>query len=285
MGIIGEKVPKVLWPLFHHSILYYQLCYVEQIGIRKVFINAHHLSSQIYRYVHDISFCFSKLDIEVLQENEILDSGGGVHNCIQYVEEDYLLVINGDAFYFADSVNNIPNVQHSCLWSINVNVHDKYNRLLVENEKLRQIVSPSSTAPQITFSGVSLLYLPKIKKVSGPSRFFDTVANFTRDDIEVVHSDDYEYWDLGTKNLYSEFYCKYINRAEEVEQSHGVDFFRKSAVSAEVKDQIYIWKNDYLPYLISYRNYLFTSNPLLSSRKKVTEGFIIIGENSDSLLL
>ena len=58
MGAIGQKLPKVLWPVFERSLLELQVGYARSLGIQKIYINLHYMGEEI-----DI-FCKDKLTFE-----------------------------------------------------------------------------------------------------------------------------------------------------------------------------------------------------------------------------
>ncbi len=206
MGVIGQEVPKALWPLFDKEILYLQLCLVKKQGIRNVFINSHHQTGLVEKYIDSIRQEFKSLDIKLLHEEVLLDSGGAIHNCLPYVKDDYLLVINADVFYLPTK-KYLEELKSSdaqvILMAIDVEKQAKYNRLVVADDRqLLKIVPPSTSAPTITFSGVSLVNCQKIEQHKGVSKFFDTVANFKNSKVQVQYYADYEYLDFGTKDDY-----------------------------------------------------------------------------------
>ena len=78
MGSIGQKLPKVLWPVFEKSLLELQVAYARSLGAKRVFINLHHMGEEIERFCQDRA-AFE--DVTYLWERpEILDIGGAVHN-------------------------------------------------------------------------------------------------------------------------------------------------------------------------------------------------------------
>ena len=95
MGAIGQKLPKVLWPVFEKSLLELQVAYARSLGIEKIYINLHYMGEQIEEY------CKTKSAFEgvkfLWEKPEILDIGGAIHNLAAQPEVKYkgrLLVLN-----------------------------------------------------------------------------------------------------------------------------------------------------------------------------------------------
>jgi mannose-1-phosphate guanylyltransferase len=206
MGELGKYIPKPLWPLFEREILFTQLSLLKKWGIEKVFVNSHHHADLMEEYIKFIKPQLLPLDIELLFEPELLDSGGGVMNCLKRMSDDVLLVINSDVFFVPKDLPFLlkpdPRVA-GVMYAISVNKEDSYNRLVVDGRRLVDIVPATASAPQMTFSGVSLINKKNIIYVDGSSKFFNTVLNFKENLVVVEVCPDYEYLDLGTVNLYT----------------------------------------------------------------------------------
>jgi hypothetical protein len=54
----------------------------------------------------------------------------------------------------------------------------------------------------MTYTGVSLIRLSSLEKISGPSSFFTSVANFPDKRVLLYLAGDIEYWDFGTLDFY-----------------------------------------------------------------------------------
>lgn len=214
MGAIGQKLPKVLWPVFEKSLLELQVAYAKSLGAKKIYINLHYMGEQIE------SFCKGKSafeDVTFLWEKpEILDIGGAIHNLASLPDVKYkgkLLVLNADQFFyvrkeemekFLKPYAKSPGV----LFSYWVNSSLGYNALDInEKREVTGITKNKDLAPESkveTYTGISYIDLAQLKPVKGVSAFFDSVCPFKEKAIPAILLEKIDYWDFGTLKRYWE---------------------------------------------------------------------------------
>ena len=212
MGKIGQKLPKVLWPVFEKSLLELQVAYARSLGISKIYINLHYMGEEIENY------CKGKGAFEgvtfLWERPEILDIGGAVHNLARQSEVNYkgkLLVLNADQFFYLKKEDlfkilspfeKFPGV----LLTYWVNSSLGYNALEIDNERLvkgitkNKDLKPNQTIE--TYTGISYVDLSQLEKVSGVSKFFDSVCPFEKKKIPALLLENVDYWDFGTLQRY-----------------------------------------------------------------------------------
>jgi mannose-1-phosphate guanylyltransferase len=212
MGAIGQKLPKVLWPVFEKSLLELQVAYARSLGAKKIFINLHYMGEEIERH------CKSKSafqDVEFLWEKpEILDIGGAIHNLAQLKSINYhgrLLVLNADQFFyirpeeFQALLAPVKN-ESVVLLTYTVNSSDGYNSLVIDGSGKVKSIQKNQDIPRDshipTYTGISLIDLTKLNKVPGVSKFFDSVCSLTGGVGRAVHLEKIDYWDFGTVRRY-----------------------------------------------------------------------------------
>jgi NDP-sugar pyrophosphorylase family protein len=214
MGQIGQKVPKVLWPVFEKSLLELQVAYARSLGITKIYINLHYMGEEIETY------CKGKVAFEgvtfLWEKPEILDIGGAVHNLARQEEVNYsgkLLVLNADQFFYLKKEELFkilsPYEKFSgVLLTYWVNSSLGYNALEIDSDRLVKgiIKNKELGANQKieTYTGISYVDLSQLEKTSGVSKFFDSVCPFTKKKIPALLLDDVDYWDFGTVKRYWE---------------------------------------------------------------------------------
>jgi len=230
MGPIGKILPKSLWPLFEKKILDLQISFAKSLGIEKIYINAHHCYEQIKDFI-DLYNSKNTIKVKFLHEPTLLGSGGGVHNLAALEKyQGKLLYVAGDQFYLFDkkyleTAYNLLTENEAVLFGLNVNNSDLYNRLIVENGLLKRIEKPNQTSP-LTFSGMGLIELKKLKPCPGESSFFDTVANFKEKNIYIITPKESEYWDFGTSKNYFDSCFRLL----EVKDSRFLEFCIKEGI-------------------------------------------------------
>ena len=205
MGPIGLQVPKILWPLFDFPLLEYQVRYLKNLGCKKVFINSHHLHSEVEGYLKKRQL----EDVELLYEPELLGPGGCVHNLVSIlgVTTGTILINNGDQFYFFDQsyLNRAMEKIKDCnavLMGLEVAKGSHYNEIIFENDLLVDIVKAPSDRGYTTFSGMSLINIENLKVVEGKSNFFGTVAPYQTEKVAGVNIPVASYYDFGSELEY-----------------------------------------------------------------------------------
>jgi NDP-sugar pyrophosphorylase family protein len=277
MGPIGKILPKPLWPLFEKKILELQINFVLSLGIEKIYVNGHHCHAQLKEFI-DLYNQKSAKKIVYLYESTLLGSGGGVHNVANL--ENYkgaLLYLAVDQFNFFDRsyfdlAKNLISSHGAVLFGLDVDKSDIYNRLIIENNLMKGIEGPHSSS-QVTFSGMGLINLEKLRAHPGVSSFFDTVANFNEQPIYIITPKNSDYWDFGT----SENYLRSCFRLLEEKEGRFLEFCKKEGVFAP--RQIHQSSNSYGP---------FGSKNLINLSKKRVENpeekkAIVLGIQKDLL--
>ncbi|WP_127715601.1 sugar phosphate nucleotidyltransferase [Halobacteriovorax sp. HLS] len=213
MGPVGEQLPKLLWPIFEKSLLELQVDFAKRFARNNIYINTHYQADLI----HD-EIAKKNLEVIALYEESILDIGGGIHNCANEIGyEGNLLILNGDQFLFADedAIEKMISSSESfvsTLLGLEVEPGSNYNRLVIEENLLKSIEKPNDVeGTYLTYSGVSIINLNLLKKTSGYSKFFDTVANFEKEAVKVIVPEELEYADFGTCKRYIESMRKVLS--------------------------------------------------------------------------
>ena len=214
MGSIGQKLPKVLWPVFEKSLLELQVAYARSLGIEKIYINLHYMGEEIE------SFCRSKSTFEgvhfLWEKPEILDIGGAIHNLASQPQVKYkgkLLVLNADQFFYLRKEELFKYLEPyakapAALFTYKVNSSQGYNALEIDEKRLvKNIIKnkdlPANTKVE-TYTGISCIDLAQLDKVSGVSAFFESVCPYKTKDIPAISLENVDYWDFGTVKRYWE---------------------------------------------------------------------------------
>ena len=84
--------PKPLLPINNIPCIQYIVSDLKNLGIEKIVINTHYLAEKIHTYFHDDP------QIMLIHEKEILETGGGIQNAIQELD-DVFMTVNGDIWF------------------------------------------------------------------------------------------------------------------------------------------------------------------------------------------
>lgn len=230
MGEIGKVLPKPLWPIFEKSLLELQVLWCLSLGVKKIYVNAHFHGDLVQKEMDRVSALYD-VQLKVLHEDPLLDSGGCIHNLAQQKEIQYrgkFLLVNSDQFYFfskkfmtdALSVFKTKDTP-AVLFSLKVGIEDNYNETVLEDDgKLMAIEKVSAKEEYLTYSGLGIIDLERLVPVQGVSKFFESVADYKKKNIYFITPDKAEYWDFGTsplfvKNIKKVLSSKKINLASE----------------------------------------------------------------------
>lgn len=222
MGEVGKILPKLLWPVFNRRLVDLQIAYLKALNIKNIFINSHFLHDELNEYIRH-----HHPDVSVLFEERVFDIGGGILNFAKKVNfNGRALVINGDQFLMVNNdiiLRAVASLEIITLFSIEVNNNEGYNKLVIENNKLKKIIQHKDLKDEEnfkTFSGMSLINLKKVTKLDGENhKFFESVANFNLFDVDIVDLERYEYWDFGTID-------RYLNSLKKLDKKIKSQFFK-----------------------------------------------------------
>jgi NDP-sugar pyrophosphorylase family protein len=93
LGNLGKIVPKVLIKIGGEPLLERQLRYLEQNGVRRVVVNAHHHASQIASFAATYR---GSIELVCVTEERLLGTAGGVRNALDHLEPGPFVVLYGD---------------------------------------------------------------------------------------------------------------------------------------------------------------------------------------------
>ena len=96
---IISDLPKPMAPIMNVPFLTYQLNYLKHFGIKKVILSVGYLSEKIIAHYNQ---SFENISIEYSIEKNPLGTGGGIRMAMSNLNEDLVLILNGDSFFDLD---------------------------------------------------------------------------------------------------------------------------------------------------------------------------------------
>lgn len=237
MGEIGKRIPKPIWPIFEKSLLELQVAWCVELGLKKIYINAHYLADVLKNEVDKIQKKYP-VEIKVLFEDPLLDSGGCLHNLAEQPEVNYsgkILLINSDQFFFFDQLylteafNKLSTEKTAAvLFGLPVKKEEAYNETVINKDGvLTEIKKTDGSYDFVTYSGLGLIDLSRLKPIHGISKFFESVANYKNEKVYFVTPKKFEYWDFGTLTLYVQN-IKKIHQLANDQESGFIKFLVKN---------------------------------------------------------
>ncbi len=107
---ITLSTPKPLLELNDKTMLEVSINLIIELGVQKILINTFHLGDQILRFIENKNF---PINIQIIkEENEILNTGGGILNLINYSDDDDFIIFNPDTLWYKDYLNEIIQMQN-----------------------------------------------------------------------------------------------------------------------------------------------------------------------------
>lgn len=88
--------PKPLFPVCNTPLLLHTLARLQAAGFQEVAVNCHHLGDQIEQAVAAMP------GVTVFREAEVLGTGGGLRNAMEWLGKEPVLVVNGDIYHTID---------------------------------------------------------------------------------------------------------------------------------------------------------------------------------------
>ena len=124
---LTDKIPKPLLKIEKITLLGNTLNLVNKLNIKNVLLNTFHLKDQIKDFLNKNKF---NLNIKIIEEDEnILDTGGGILNMISKTDEKNFIILNPDTIWSDANLNEI-NEMENYFFSNNIR-----SILLVVNKK------------------------------------------------------------------------------------------------------------------------------------------------------
>jgi len=104
------KNPKALLKLNNLTLLENTINLIKKLGINEIKLNTFFLKDQIKIFIEEKNF---DVKIEIIEDgNEILDTGGGIFNMINSLNEENFMVFNPDTVWSTDYLNCIKEMEN-----------------------------------------------------------------------------------------------------------------------------------------------------------------------------
>jgi len=104
------KNPKPLLKLNNLALLENTINLIKKLGIKDIKLNTFYLKDQIKIFIEEKNF---DVKIEIIEDgNEILDTGGGIFNMINSLNEENFMVFNPDTVWSIDYLNCIKEMEN-----------------------------------------------------------------------------------------------------------------------------------------------------------------------------
>jgi len=103
------KTPKPLLKIGDITVLENTINLLKNYGIQEIVINTFYLSEQIVSFLNKLNLEIKI--ISIVEEKEILGTGGGIVNASKLIEEDYFFVINPDTIWSQSYLEELEELE------------------------------------------------------------------------------------------------------------------------------------------------------------------------------
>lgn len=193
--------PKPLFPIVNTPLLLLTIERLQKAGFSSIIVNAHHLAEQIDKVVADISGVF-------LQKEEIeLGTGGGLRRALAMLDDEPLLVVNGDIYHTIDYRKALDDHLDSGAAATMV-MHDcpRFNNVRVESGRVVSFTEQQGTPSLQAFTGIHVIN-PAVLEPIPPDSLFNIIDRYQRlleenQDIRALTVSGHYWTDIGTPDDY-----------------------------------------------------------------------------------
>ena len=158
MGNLTQNCPKPLLKVKGRCLIDWHLIKLCEAGFKDVVINVAYLSKEIIEFVGDGSKW--GLNISISEEEQALETAGGIKKAIKYLGDEPFVVINADIFSDYNYVNlKARSLQNNSMGHLVLVNNPKHNLKGDFGIMDNGILTMNSEGP-LTFSGIAI-YDPK----------------------------------------------------------------------------------------------------------------------------
>ena len=93
---ITETIPKPLIKIGSKNLLERSIELLIKIGVKEIVLNIHHLSNKIEKFIKLKNY---EASIDLIKEEELLDTGAGIYNATKQFEDEPFFVLNPDTIW------------------------------------------------------------------------------------------------------------------------------------------------------------------------------------------
>lgn len=198
-------LPKPLVPVWNEPLVYHALRHCQEAGIQKFAINTHHLSERWQEFFPQ--HAFEGASVELFHEPNLLETGGGIKNIASFIEDDAILIYNGDIITDLDIKGLIKaHSESNNLATLAVKSEGNSCNIAVENDQVVDIRHELGIHPgthQFTgiycISAALLHFIPENTKISIIPAFLEAVK---LGKVGTFDADGTHWEDIGTLDAY-----------------------------------------------------------------------------------
>ena len=202
--------PKPLFPVVNRPLLHRLIEQLQRSDCRPILVNCHHLAPLIEAALS------SWPEVLIQYEPEILGTGGSLRQALDRLDNDPVVVVNGDLYHGID----LEQVYHRHLLSKNdvtLALHDypRFNTVGVEGDRVRSF--GGGAGEQLAFTGIHVVDPETIERI--PANSFHHIIDLYRElaaegRIGYCRVDGLPWRDVGTPADYLQLHRDLLAREQ-----------------------------------------------------------------------
>lgn len=202
---LTDRIPKALVPVGNQPALSHVVEYLKRYGVTEIIVNAHHHYGQIVDFV-DRGRPFG-ITMEVRIEPDILGTGGGIRNTLDFWNHNAFIVMNSDILTDINLDQVVEAHKRSGdIATLVLHKYEPFNQIaLREGNKLRKI-GRHSHPECFAFTGIHIIE-PRLLQHIPEHRYFDIVQCYRQllqaeKQINGFLSEGHRWRDIGSLESY-----------------------------------------------------------------------------------
>jgi len=104
MRPITYEIPKPMVPVNSKSIISRTMDSLIAHGVEIIIINAFYKKELLSQHIKEYSAQHRNIEIKIIEEHELLETGGGIINAMQYLDNKPFFVANSDSIFIGSNV-------------------------------------------------------------------------------------------------------------------------------------------------------------------------------------
>jgi mannose-1-phosphate guanylyltransferase len=206
--------PKPLFPILNVPLLHILLEKLTDAGCNRVVVNGHHLADQIQAALAGRENVFFQY------EPEILGTGGSLRRALENLEDDPLLVMNGDLYHEIDlHALYAHHLNSPC--PVTMAMHDfaRFNSVHVRGARVTQFSGENREENDLlAFTGIHVVDRSVIEMIPGQG-FFHIIDLYkelaAQGQVGVFRTDGSMWRDIGTPEDYLDLHRELLTGRQD----------------------------------------------------------------------
>ena len=200
---VVSDVPKPMAPINGKPFLEYMLDELNNYGFNKVVLGVGYKKESIIEYFHNK---YKNIELVYSIEDEPLGTGGCIKKALDYIDDDYAFILNGDTMFKIDFLN-MAKMNSLSIACKKMYKFDRYGEVIINKDGIITSFNEKKYREEGYING-GIYYLPKNifkkynldKKFSMEKDFFEKYINELN--IKAFLSEDY-FIDIGIPEDYN----------------------------------------------------------------------------------